>query len=220
MIKNLTLISRREDHSREAFREHYERTHAPLALTRIHVFERYVRNHVAEELSGGVPDFDVATEFWFAGGEAVKTVTSLLEGDFGDVIRADERSFMNRESVTSIPVVERSVHGPDREAKVGEAQKVVAFLRRPEGSPRGDFVRSLEAGPLAQLLEAAPPLRCTSNAALEMPGPEPPYDCAVMLWYPAAAGVPDAVRGWKPDAGSALLLRVHEDETPRHALPG
>ncbi len=220
MIKNLTLIARRADHDREQFREHYEETHAPLALRHIHVFDNYVRNHVADELGGGTPAFDVCTEFWFADGEAAKTVMTVLESPVGEEIRADEKSFMDRSSITSIPVSERVVSGPDRNADVGATRKVVAFLRRPEGVDPDTFVQDLERGPLARLLETAPPVRCTVNQALALPGPEPPFDCVAMLWYAAGQALPEAVRGWRPAAGSFVLLGVHEDETPRERLRG
>ncbi len=220
MIKNLTLIARRADHSREQFRAHYEHTHAPLALRHIHVFDRYVRNHVADELGGSAPGFDVCTEFWFADGEAARSVIEVLESPVGEEIRADEKSFMDRDSITSIPATERVLSGPERDADLGPTRKVVAFLRRPDGSEASGFARDLERGPLARLLEQAPPLRCTWNEALRLPGAEPPFDCVAMLWYPSGDELPGALGHWEPAAGRFVLVGVHEDETPREELRG
>ncbi len=220
MIKNLTLIARRADHSRAGFRQHYEEIHAPLALRHIHVFERYVRNHVADELGGAPPGFDVCTEFWFADGPAAQSVMEVLESPAGEEIRADEKTFMNQETITSIPATERTVAGPARETDLGPTRKVVAFLRRPDGADARAFQQDLERGPLARLLETAPPLRCTQNEAIALPGVDPPFDCVTMLWYPADAELPAPVRGWGPRSGRLVLLEVHEDETPRDQLRG
>ena len=220
MIKNLTLIQRRSDHSREQFREHYEHTHAPLALRHIHVFDRYVRNHVADELGGTPPEFDVCTEFWFADGEAVQGVMAVLVGPVGEEIRADEKSFMNRESITTIPVTERAVAVPERDGDAGPTRKAIAFLRRPEGTEADAFAEDLEKGPLARLLEAAPPLRCMLDRAIPLPGSAPLFDCVAMLWYPAGDPWPEALLGWEPPAAGCVLVGVHEDETPREQLRG
>ena len=45
MIRTLSLIKRRPDITRDAFREHYETVHAPLALPFMDGLERYVRYH-------------------------------------------------------------------------------------------------------------------------------------------------------------------------------
>ncbi len=214
MLKTIALIRRRADHDREAFRDHYERTHSPLAVRHIRSFGRYVRNHVLEEVAGE-PWFDVATEFWFETGADAKHVMDVLESPVGEEIRADEASFMERERNTSFPVRELVLAGAETDEELGRRTKVDVFLRRPEGAGREAFLESYERGPLAALLKDAPPLRCTQNAAL---GEDAPWDCVTMLWYPADAPLHEAVRSFRPEAREALVLRVSEDETPREQL--
>lgn len=214
MIKTIAFIRRRADHTREAFREHYENGHAPLAVHHIRSFGRYVRNHVLEEIAGE-PWFDVATEFWFENGADAKNVMDVLESPVGVEIRADEASFMERERNTSVPVGERVVAGAETDAELGERIKVDVFLSRPPGTSREAFLESYERGPLAQLLKDAPPLRCTQNPSLTE---DAPFDCATMLWYPADAALPEAVGSFRPEASELLVLRVSESETPRDQL--
>ena len=64
VLKNLGLIPRRADLTRAAFREHYERRHAPLALRQLRTFHRYVRNHVVDAAPAD-PPFDALSEFWY-----------------------------------------------------------------------------------------------------------------------------------------------------------
>ena len=54
MIKLLSVKTRREGSTREAFRKHYEERHVPLGLGFIDRFRwrKYVRNHVLEVRSG------------------------------------------------------------------------------------------------------------------------------------------------------------------------
>ena len=52
MIKTLACLVRRPDLSREAFREHYEDTHVPLALGVFCDWQRYARNHVVDQVAG------------------------------------------------------------------------------------------------------------------------------------------------------------------------
>jgi hypothetical protein len=179
-----------------------------------------VRNHVTHEINGVAPDFDVATEFWLADGAAVQTVMEVLEGPAGEEIRADEKSFMDRERNVSLPVTERVVAGPGRNADLGASVKVAAFARRPQGGDRRAFLEAYERGPLARLLNEAKPLRCTQNEALTGLGGEPPFDCVTMLWYPAQAGWPAPLCAWAPDAGRLLLLGVTEHETAAEQLRG
>ena len=62
MIRTLSLIKRRPDIERAAFREHYETVHAPLALPHMEGLVRYVRYHLEDELLGDV-GFDVVSAF-------------------------------------------------------------------------------------------------------------------------------------------------------------
>ena len=95
-MKTLALIVRRPDHSREAFRKHYEEIHSPLAMrTIMEGTTRYVKHHLRDELYGA-PDFDVVSAFEYRDGEAAAALFARSEGPEGARIRADELSFMDK----------------------------------------------------------------------------------------------------------------------------
>ena len=58
MIRTLSLLKRREDLDREAFRRHYEERHVPLALPLLDGLVHYARHHVVREVRGPI-GFDV-----------------------------------------------------------------------------------------------------------------------------------------------------------------
>ena len=218
MIKTIALIKRRDDIGRDAFREHYEDTHAPLALTYIRSMRRYVRNHVVAELNGVAPGFDCATEFWYPDQAAIQEVFQLLAGPRGEAIRRDELTFMDKPRNVFFGVEERSVLGPPRDEPLGETRKILALVRRRPGVSRRRFLAEYESGALRALVESGdPPLRCTQNVVLPAET-EAPYDCATLLWYRSDRGVPVRLRGWSPDAARVVVLSVAEFETPSHEL--
>ena len=61
-MKVSCLLTRRDDITRQAFREYYESQHAPLGM-RHFPFQKYLRNHVLE--SSSEIDFDVIMESYF-----------------------------------------------------------------------------------------------------------------------------------------------------------
>src|SRR5688572_5899249 len=95
MIKNLGLIPRRADLTRAAFREYYERRHAPLALHHLRWFRRYVRNHVISATPAD-PPFDALSEFWYDSAADLDAVVAFLTSPTGAALRDDEAQFMNR----------------------------------------------------------------------------------------------------------------------------
>ena len=99
MIKIMLLVNRRADISREAFRAHYEGTHAPLAAGNLRHLVRYVRNYVVDQYR---EDFqcDVVTEFWFDyPGPWSEARKALLPDDILRVFAEDEEKFMDRASM-------------------------------------------------------------------------------------------------------------------------
>ena len=106
MIRTIALIKRLPELDRDAFREHYETRHAPLALPYLDGLQRYVRYHVEADLFGEV-GFDVITAFWYRDKAAVDRTLAFLEGDGGAEIRADELRFMDKKANRFFPVSER-----------------------------------------------------------------------------------------------------------------
>ena len=213
-MKTMALLVRRADHSRDAFREHYEDIHAPLAMeTVMEGTTRYVRHHLDREVFGE-PFFDVVTAFQYASAEAVAGLMRRLESEQGAAIIADEHTFMDRDRNTFFTVTEHAVLGEeDRDAGVS----VMALVRAPDGADPGDFVSAYERDDVPALLDAAgAPVWCLQNRAVPI-GPErPAYDAATQL-HAAALG---AVRDWAAALearGAAVVVatvREHETETP------
>jgi len=104
MIKIMMLVSRRQDLSREQFREYYETVHAPLAARHLPHLVRYVRNYVVDQFREGM-NCDCITEFWFdhpgPWSEARKV---LLPPKLLDRFAEDEEKFMDRQSMRVIVV--------------------------------------------------------------------------------------------------------------------
>ena len=132
MIKTLSLIKRRPDLERSAFRDHYEGTHAPLALPFMTGLVRYVRYHLEETLFGE-PGFDVISAFWYRDSDATTKMMERLESEEGRPLREDELLFMDKPANRFFPVSER----PLVEGEEGDSH-VWVLVRKPEDVSRFD----------------------------------------------------------------------------------
>ena len=118
MIQTFALIVRRPDHTRDAFREHYETIHAPMAMPLMQGLARYVRYHVQDEIHG-TPAFDVLTSFWYRSGEDAAATVANVNAQSGDAIRADELTFMDKErNEILVAFPEPKVDGDEGDAPV------------------------------------------------------------------------------------------------------
>lgn len=99
VIKLILVVRRKPGMTREAFVSYYESTHAPLAASVMLKCKKYVRNFVAEELTGAL-NFDVMTEFWFdVDGSWEETRESLTDAATRQLLEEDEARFMDRSSM-------------------------------------------------------------------------------------------------------------------------
>jgi hypothetical protein len=213
-MKTLAMIVRRKDHTREAFRAHYEDIHAPLAMeTVMEGTIYYVRHHIADEVHG-CPFFDVVTAFEYRDNAAAAKLMERLGGPEGERIIADEHTFMDRDRNTFFAVEERLVSGaPDRTAGFS----AIALVKAPAESEREGFVRDYEAESIPALLDATKsPVWCLQNRALALGGPPPAFDLATQVH---AAG-DDNLSGWAAtlESGGAEVVVIgvseHETDTP------
>ncbi len=106
MIRTLALIKRRADLTRDAFREHYEEIHVPLARPLLGGLTRYVRHHVVAEPLGAF-GHDVLTAFEYRDADAAHAVLQTLESEAGRAVREDELTFMEKRQNTFFAVSER-----------------------------------------------------------------------------------------------------------------
>jgi hypothetical protein len=111
----MALARRKPGMSFEAFREHYEARHAPLALSLIPQIHSYVRNYVRHDLdhsidgfegAGGGLGFDVVTEITYASREDYEASLRVLDDpEVRRTIAEDEERFIDR-SATKYFLVE------------------------------------------------------------------------------------------------------------------
>jgi len=134
-VKVITLITRRPELTRAAFRDYYETRHAPLG-SRYFPFEKYVRNHVV----GSVPadlGFDCLMECWLDRTKAL----DLLDGSVGAIFAEDEARFMVTRGV-GVDVVEEVISGPPRGTDPRGIRKDALMLGGDAGGAGEPFFRS------------------------------------------------------------------------------
>jgi len=165
MIKNLGLIPRRADLTRAAFRDYYERRHAPLALEHLRQFRRYVRNHVVAATPAD-PPFDALSEFWYDSAADLDAVVAVLTSPAGAVLREDEAQFMDRAGIRIVRVQESLLFGPARGTEEGAVTKHALLLRRAAGTRAAEFQADVQRA-CASLLE--PRRAAFARLQLELP---------------------------------------------------
>jgi uncharacterized protein (TIGR02118 family) len=131
MIKLISLIPRRADFTREAFRNHYETRHAPLALQHYRMFRKYLRNHVVS----GPEDlpFDVMSEFWYLDKQAIVDAGALLYTPGAQQILEDEKSFMDRSGTYYFISSESLLAGPPRIVESAPIGKQLFVFKQQDG---------------------------------------------------------------------------------------
>jgi len=102
-MKVVMLFKRKTETTPEQFREHYEKTHAPLAVRLLPYFKSYTRKYVRHDMSykssslGGEINFDVVTELTFDSKEDYDRMTkALADPAVRNQIVKDEEQFMDR----------------------------------------------------------------------------------------------------------------------------
>ncbi len=205
-MKNLAFIVRRPDHTRDAFREHYEDIHAPLAMeTVMEGTIRYVRHHIRDVLHGDA-DFDVITAFEYRDVASAVALGERLQTAQGERILADERTFMDRDRNTFFPVAEKPVMGAeDREAGLSVAVCVKA-------SPASaGWLDNYEANQIPRLLDAVSGAAwCVQNCAL---GPETAFDAVTQLHATEDAGLAEWAAAVEATGARVVVVSVSEHET-------
>ena len=101
MKKLILFVKRKEGLTHEQFREHYERTHAPLAKSRLapQWLVRYQRNFLTAFPGQPEPPYDCVTEFWFEDQAALEACLAWVRTDEGGLLARDEENFMDRASM-------------------------------------------------------------------------------------------------------------------------
>jgi EthD domain len=210
-MKTLALIARRPDITRDAFRDHYEDIHAPLAVrTLLEGTTRYVRNHLRDELFGQ-PAFDVVSAFWYRDAAAAAGVLRRTETPAGEAIRRDELTFMNKPANTFFAVSERTVYGAEDRAA---ALAAVALVRRPAGVDAADYHTEFEARQVPALLDAArDPRWCLLHRALSFGTGDPAFDVVTQIHAGGDAGLVKWAQELAAGGAHVVLATVSEHES-------
>jgi uncharacterized protein (TIGR02118 family) len=198
MMKSMCALTRRPDFSRADFQSYYEDNHAPLAV-RYFPFCRYARNHLIDAPDIG---FDTISEFW---AKDIAALAGLMEGPVGEIMRTDERKFMDRSCIASAGADEHLLSdgapaGPDGE-------RCAVLLDWSDG----DYSAAMETVPQWSKAIAA----ATGGVSLDFAESwyQPVFPARAMLWLPSSAALTPP-----PPIISTRVLRVRRVETPAEAL--
>lgn len=207
MIRTLALIKRRRDLDRDAFRNHYETVHAPLALPLMEGLCRYVRYHVRDVIVGE-PGFDVLSAFWYRDADATARLMERLASEEGRPIHEDEEKFMDRAANQFVPVSER----PLVSGEEGDAHDWL-LLARPDAVSRTDFSRRFVRDDWPSLTKGAgsPPFALLRDA-FPMEGRAPRFDLALQV-SSDSLDLSRFAAQHEATGGRAVLVRTQRFET-------
>jgi uncharacterized protein (TIGR02118 family) len=215
VIHALALLVRRPDLSRAAFRDHYERVHAPLAAPHLGGLRRYVRNHVLESYGEHEPEFDVISEFAYDDAESLVAVGEMLANSAaGAALRRDELRFMDRSRNVHFPV-ERATPVAERGTPPPAGATKLALLT-------GVAAPGPAPGELAATADALEPLLERAAAAVRWtvvpPASQPlPWAAVAFLWLRPGASARETANAYRPRGRRVLRLVVEECATPLDA---
>lgn len=222
MIHTLAFIKRRAAIDREAFREHYEKIHVPLALPLLEGLLRYVRYHV-ESIRYGEFGFDVMTAFGYRDKKTTDRVFARLAADEGAAIRADELDFMDKPANRFVAISER-LFVPERDGGAVDeeafddgrcgAEALFVLVTRPEGVRRFEASSRLGVEHWPRLLARVErPRRALLRDVFPMPGPTLAYDGILQIEAEGFAGLDRWARGLEAEGYRVCAVRTRRFET-------
>ena len=106
MFRIFATIKRKEGVTPQAFREHYESTHAPLVCELAGAPAEY-RRHYVKQPADGEPEveFDVISEFVFNDSTEFESwIAALYAPEASEQLQADEIQFMDRANMRTYMV--------------------------------------------------------------------------------------------------------------------
>jgi hypothetical protein len=217
MIKVIGFIPRRPDISRSDFRHYYETQHVLLALSRIRSFTKYVRNHVApDELQE--PGFDCLPEWWFTSPEVAADIATWVASPAGEVLHRDEANFMDRPRMSSCPVSDDLLFGPQRQVELWLIPKRgLAITRAPTADPAAFAAEITRFGAELIRRNEGALTRVSRDMPLDPLQTSYPLDALFWIWPATPGGVIEV-----PEHGAAICvcteLGFEAIETPPAAL--
>jgi hypothetical protein len=207
MAKSIALLARRTDLSRDYFQAYYEQRHAPLAISHF-PFSKYVRNHLLS-----LPDigFDTVSEFW---SDDYATIAQLLGSAVGEMMREDERRFMDQSKIRSALSTEFLIHGPARQVERAPRLRVALLLGRGDNLGDDVFLERLKAYGLTLAAEGGDQVsRVTLDVLQPFPGMELPFTAIIWIW-PREAEQPSFVAAAAAGIDVQGVVLTRSCETP------
>jgi hypothetical protein len=212
-MKSLCLLTRRPGTTRAAFRDYYETRHCKLGM-KYFPFAKYLRNHVVE--SSRDIDFDCVSEFYFEEG---RPGIDIMGTPTGEILRADEREFMDQSLIRPAVSEESILAGPPRDVARPGSRRQLLMLGPAAGTGGEAFVAAArewglalgrQSGVMRVSLDRTTPFVAGAGGF--------PWQAVLSLWLEAgAAPVPT---GGPPPAALALDVALLADvcESTREEL--
>ncbi len=197
-MKSICALVHREGLDRRHFQDHYENSHAPLAI-RHFPFTRYVRNHLLDAQDIG---YDTISEFW---AEDINATAALMDGPVGDIMRADEERFMNRARTAPAAADEHVLSAG--EPSIADGTRVAAFINWRGADADGRKAAMAWGVECASVMEGIT-LDFTTSWR------EPPFPSRAILWMPQRCG------SAPKNALQVRFVHVKRIETPASELSG
>lgn len=201
LLKQITYFNKRPDLSAAAFTGHWRTRHAEI-VCELPGLRRYVQNHVA----GPDPALDGVAEVWF---DDIEAMRANVGQPALDRIRADERNFIDLDTMGSIIAVPETVI----DGEAGATKLIVLVKRNPAVEPER-FHRvwrdDVGGAVAAQSDDPNAPTRYEQDhtrASAYRDGREPPYDGTASLWF----ANPGAANAFFASPGFATVAAVERD---------
>jgi hypothetical protein len=213
VIRVLAFMRRLPGVTRDAFREHYEQVHVPIAIPFLTGTAGYLRHHVREEIHG-TPDFDCMTRFDYPDAASVKAVFEQTEGPQAEVIRRDERTFMDKPAIVFFPVEEAEGWGTPEPGP----NRLLVCVRRPGAEQAAAFRARFQQRALPALRAAAGAAGwCRPHWALAGSAQGRAFDLVAQLGEDSAVKIPAWAQSCEVEGAFVVAARVSVHET---SMPG
>lgn len=207
-MKSVCLLTRRPGTTREAFRHYYETSHCRLGM-KYYPFAKYLRNHIVE--SSQAIDFDCVSEFYLDDG---RLSVDPMQTAAGEILRADERSFMDQSLIRPALAEESILAGPPRDVAPPGTRRQLLMLDPAAGAD--DAVFSAAIADWAHTLAVLPGVQRVSLDRVTPYAPDRlPFPCGVLVSLWLGTGATALQPSPAPDAISLrVVLLADVCETP------
>ncbi|UJJ31606.1 EthD domain-containing protein [Halopseudomonas maritima] len=176
-MKAISLLSRRLDLSKDAFRSYYEDNHSPLAM-RHFPYRRYTRNHLVEDVQG--LDFDCISESQMMPGFDTR---EMMHSRSRQLMVEDERRFMRPEKIRVALAQEFLLLDAEEHAQTGYQRRHALLLSR-AGLRRDEFRQRAERWAQALHRDVCELRQISLDLLTPVAGSDFPFDGVLWLSMP------------------------------------